>query len=228
MVGVTPNYGIFVIPSPSSCPMEHVSFHAEDACQHTSTSNTLQMHGSWEDLSEKSARLLSDDFACHPEREPPLTPSTSAGSDDVSVASLAESAQVHQQISSRAVKRQRARERRKFHKALARLEQQNDKTTLIESDVARPMVAFDSRVAAAVAELRLVTKNTFVDVVGHESQNVDFAHDILLPPPYFQTAGDMEQWRRDYRKQRLGCKHAECTIDHGILDVERIMPWLVL
>jgi hypothetical protein len=61
-------------------------------------------------------------------------------------------------------------------------------------------MGFEARAAAVASELKLVVKDTFYDV--EESSSSD--SEIELPPAFFKTTEEIDGWRRDYRKYRLG------------------------
>jgi len=93
------------------------------------------------------------------------------------------------QTAARAAKRQRGRERRKMYKAAA-----NDQKLAL---------GFEARAAAVSAEVKLVVDNNgFFDVEFEDSSSSD--EDIALPPAIFRTTTEIDGWRRDYRRFRLG------------------------
>jgi hypothetical protein len=76
-----------------------------------------------------------------------------------------------------------------LYKALKRLE--------IEGDTVAQH--FEERVAAVTAEFKLVVKGTFIEVLEE-----DVASEVPLPVPFFHTTLEIDQWRKDYRRFRLG------------------------
>jgi len=93
------------------------------------------------------------------------------------------------QTAARAAKRQRGRERRKMYKAAAH----DQKLAL----------GFEARAAAVSVEVKLVVDNNgFFDVEFEDSSSSD--EDIALPPAIFRSTTDIDMWRRDYRRFRLG------------------------
>lgn len=142
-----------------------------------------QCFGTWVDQSTILVPPLAIPDMMSPQLEtdtPPKSPtSTSADS-----AESAQSAppQTRTQTAGRAAKRQRGRERRKMHKALKRLES-----------------GFEERFAAVAAELKIVVKSTFVDVLEKDAES-----EVLLPAPFFKTTREIDQWRGDYRRFRQG------------------------
>merc|ERR1719247_2064196 len=78
----------------------------------------------------------------------PKSPTSKSEDSAETVASASDLGQVRAQTASRAAKRQRGRERRKIYKALKRMEP--------ESEQCKSPQAFDDRVAAVAAELKVV------------------------------------------------------------------------
>jgi len=112
------------------------------------------------------------------------SPRSSAGAS--TSASLTEP---RRQTAARAAKRQRGRERRKMYKAAAH----DEKLAL----------GFEARAAAVSVEVKLVVDNNgFFDVEFEDSSSSD--EDIALPPAIFRSTTDIDMWRRDYRRFRLG------------------------
>jgi hypothetical protein len=132
-------------------------------------------------------------------------------------------------MGGRAAKRQRGRERRKLYKAQKRLEADaacDKPTTCLEADASceTPTMVFDERAAAVAAEFKLVVKSTFFDVLEETVET-----DVSLPAPLFQTTPEVDQWRRDYRRFRLGHHHgAKGEIPVGRIVVEDAMQRLNL
>mmetsp|Transcript_92116 Transcript_92116/g.168998 ORF Transcript_92116/g.168998 Transcript_92116/m.168998 type:complete len:151 (-) Transcript_92116:191-643(-) len=101
--------------------------------------------------------------------------------------SIASECKARHQTAGRAAKRQRGRERRKMYKALKRLES-----------------GFEERAAAVATELKLVVKSTFVDVLDDDAK---IEVEVPLPAPLFETTKEIDQFRRDYRRFRMGHHH---------------------
>lgn len=113
----------------------------------------------------------------------------------------------------RAAKRVRCRERRKLFKTLAREQKafeedahasQDDSgstcsTAASSQDV--QALEFQVRLEAAAADIKLVIKNTSYDVEEAVESDED---EIVLPPALFKTTSEIDDWRRQYRKFRLG------------------------
>jgi len=106
---------------------------------------------------------------------------------------------VRVQSAARAAKRQRGRERRKLFKAAARA------AGGLEADTerARQNSGFEDRVDALAGEVKLVVKNTFFDVCISEDSSSDES-EVALPATFFKTTSEIDGWRRDYRRFRLG------------------------
>jgi len=120
------------------------------------------------------------------------------------------------QSAARAAKRQRGRERRKMYKALAHA----SKGLEVQAEREKLAQGFEARAAAVAAEVRVVVKNTFFDVDVEESETSD--EEIALPPAFFKTTREIDAWRRDYRKFRLGHHQGakgEVTEKNLIVDV---------
>lgn len=129
------------------------------------------------------------------------------------------------QSAARAAKRQRGRERRKLYRAQAH------ELKCIEAARERQEEEFAERQAALAAEMKLVVKNTFYDVDDSEedcSQEVE----IHLPPAIFNSTGEIDEWRKDYRRFRLGHHHGakgevnqELLMDSlAALDLSKLKP----
>jgi len=114
------------------------------------------------------------------------------------------------QSAARAAKRQRGRERRKMYRAVAH------ESKCLEAEAEHEQAAirahavgysgFEARAAAVAAEFKLVVKHTFFDV--DESEDLSSEDDRLpLPPTFFKSTGEIDEWRRDYRRFRLGHHH---------------------
>mmetsp|Transcript_139905 Transcript_139905/g.254481 ORF Transcript_139905/g.254481 Transcript_139905/m.254481 type:complete len:150 (-) Transcript_139905:212-661(-) len=100
--------------------------------------------------------------------------------------SIASECKARHQTAGRAAKRQRGRERRKLHKALRRWES-----------------GFEERAAAVASELKLIVKSTFVHVLKKETTEKE----VPLPDPFLQTTKEIDQYRREYRRFRMGHHH---------------------
>lgn len=103
---------------------------------------------------------------------------------------------------ARAAKRQRGRERRKFFKAAAHaavLAQEENRVPAEEQQA----TCFEARAAALAAEVRLVVRKTFFEVDSEDSSS-SADSEIDLPPALFSTTPEVNEWRRDYRRFRLG------------------------
>jgi len=98
------------------------------------------------------------------------------------------------QSAARAAKRQRGRERRKLYKAAAHV------SRCLESERDRLALAFEARTQRVAEVMRLVVNQTFVDVVAEDSDE----DEILLPEAFFASTPEIDSWRRDYRRFRLG------------------------
>lgn len=119
------------------------------------------------------------------------------------------------QSAARAAKRQRGRERRKFYKALAHASayqvldtQASSETTECQESsqeclLENPTIHFEARAAAVAAEVKLVVKGTFLEVELSDDASSD-DNDISLPEAFFKTNAQIDGWRRDYRRFRLG------------------------
>jgi len=128
------------------------------------------------------------------------------------------------QTAARAVKRQRGRERRKFFKALEvtnKTLEEEAQTSGMQDDMSSvcsrtssscsthasskdtQVSDFQARAEAVATERKLVLKNTFFDV--EESAESSFEEEaIVLPEAFFKTTIEIDDWRRDYRRFRLG------------------------
>jgi len=119
----------------------------------------------------------------------------------VSLASTPEPRRV--QSAARAAKRQRGRERRKLYKAAAHttrgLEAPANHKKVCGYD--SPIGGFEARAAAVNAQIKLVVNRTFFDVELEDSSSDD---DVHLPEAFFETTREIDGWRRDYRRFRLG------------------------
>jgi len=116
-------------------------------------------------------------------------------SNSISPASTPEPRRV--QSAARAAKRQRGRERRKLYKAAAHA----SKCLEAQDDRDKQAMGFEARAAAVSAELKLVVKHTFFEVDTEDSSSDD---EMPLPAAFFKTTQDIDGWRRDYRRFRLG------------------------
>lgn len=107
------------------------------------------------------------------------------------------------QSAARAAKRQRGRERRKLYKAAAHaskcLEAPADHKRVSGYD--SPIGGFEARAAAVNAQIKLVVKSTFFDVELEDASTDD---EVQLPSAFFETTPEIDGWRRDYRRFRLG------------------------
>jgi hypothetical protein len=109
------------------------------------------------------------------------------------------------QTAARAAKRQRGRERRKMYRASARLQKlSGEEVDSIETFIPEGAVdlsrKFD-RLVAVVAELPLVVKRTFYEI---EEPAASPREDIVLPAAFFKSTEEIDDWRRDYRRFRMG------------------------
>lgn len=64
-------------------------------------------------------------------------------------------------------------------------------------------LAFDARVEEVGKEMKLVVKHTFFDV-DDSSEASSEDEGIVLPEAFFKTTEEIDAWRRDYRRFRLG------------------------
>jgi hypothetical protein len=101
------------------------------------------------------------------------------------------------QSAARAAKRQRGRERRKMFKAEAKLQNQAG-VGAPQSEKSRK---FEVLAAVVAAESPLVVRRTFVDV---DEPTDSFNEDVNLPTSFFKSTKEIDEWRRDYRKFRMG------------------------
>jgi hypothetical protein len=102
------------------------------------------------------------------------------------------------QSAARAAKRQRGRERRKMFRAAAQAGNQINS----ETSLATLTQKFDGRAAAVSAEVKLVVNRTFFDVCEEDEMSDDNV--APLPAPFFETTREIDQYRREYRRFRLG------------------------
>mmetsp|Transcript_58687 Transcript_58687/g.102723 ORF Transcript_58687/g.102723 Transcript_58687/m.102723 type:complete len:222 (-) Transcript_58687:89-754(-) len=171
----------------------------------------VQCFGAWADSSTSLVPpiVIPDVMSMPPEVEAAPKSPTSTSSDSVESASSApELRKARPQTAGRAAKRQRGRERRKMYKALKRLE-----------------AGFEERAATVAAELKLVVRGTFFDVLEEDVES-----QVPLPVPFFETTKEIDQWRRDYRRFRMGHHQGakgEITSlieDHGLhrMDLRRV------
>jgi len=65
------------------------------------------------------------------------------------------------------------------------------------------IVGFEARAAAVNAEVKLIVKGTFFEVELEESSSSS-DEEIQLPEAFFKTTDEIDGWRRDYRRFRLG------------------------
>jgi len=100
------------------------------------------------------------------------------------------------QSAARAAKRQRGRERRKMYKALA-----HEEKSVEDRDV-KALEGFEARAATVASQVKLVVNRTFFEVESAEESSSE--EDVQLPPSFFQTTTEIDTWRRDYRRFRLG------------------------
>jgi hypothetical protein len=104
------------------------------------------------------------------------------------------------QSAARAAKRQRGRERRKMYRAAAHA------TKCLEIEVVEKekqvALDFEATHAAVSVELKLVVKNTFFDYASEDVSSED--EQIPLPAAFIETTEETDEWRRNYRRFRLG------------------------
>jgi hypothetical protein len=62
---------------------------------------------------------------------------------------------------------------------------------------------FEAKAAAVSVGIKLVVKHTFFDVED-TSEDSSSEEEISLPAAFFKTTEEIDGWRRDYRKFRLG------------------------
>lgn len=145
----------------------------------------VQLFGSWADISTSlvPSIVIPDVMSMPPEVDSAPKSPTSTSSDSVeSAATAPELRKVRPQTAGRAAKRQRGRERRKMYKALRRLE-----------------AGFEERAATLAAQVKLVVRKTFFEFLEEDSES-----QVLLPVAFVETTKEIDQWRRDYRRFRMG------------------------
>jgi len=130
------------------------------------------------------------------------------------------------QSAARAAKRQRGRERRKLYRAAAH----EDKCSQTETEREKQArLGFEARSAAVAAEFNVVVKHTFIDVDDSEDLSSD-EDQMPLPPTFFESSGEIDGWRRDYRRFRLGHHHGakgEVTANDLVAKgLQTTMAWL--
>mmetsp|Transcript_160019 Transcript_160019/g.282130 ORF Transcript_160019/g.282130 Transcript_160019/m.282130 type:complete len:226 (-) Transcript_160019:185-862(-) len=186
IVGVAPTMhapGIWAVE-------KQTSIYTKERDWQTPVYTNVQCFGPWVDQSSNFVpTLVIPDAVSTPtevDSAPKSPHSTSSGSVDsaLTLPALSEPRQARQQTAGRAAKRQRGRERRKMYKALKRLES-----------------GFEERAAAVATELKLVVKSTFVDVLDDDAK---IEVEVPLPAPLFETTKEIDQFRRDYRRFRMG------------------------
>jgi hypothetical protein len=126
------------------------------------------------------------------------------------------------QTAARAAKRQRGRERRKHFKALAR-EPDHPCSETTRATLTRN---FEERAAAVASEVKLVVKSTFFDVSEDEASSSE--NDVPLPASFRPTTREIDQWRRDYRRFRLGHHQGAKGEVSKLPATENALPWLDL
>lgn len=127
---------------------------------------------------------------------PPRSPSSASSVASAATAASAPEARCAPNA-ARAAKRLRCRERRRLFKEAARSAAAGERAT---ADLAQ---SFEAHAAAVAAEVRLVVKKTFFEVDSEDSASSD-GGDIELPPALFETTREVDEWRRGYRRFRLG------------------------
>jgi hypothetical protein len=65
-----------------------------------------------------------------------------------------------------------------------------------------PIGGFEARAAAVNAEFKLVVNRTFFDIELEDTSSSD--DEVQLPEAFFKTTREIDGWRRDYRRFRLG------------------------
>mmetsp|Transcript_62245 Transcript_62245/g.108852 ORF Transcript_62245/g.108852 Transcript_62245/m.108852 type:complete len:225 (+) Transcript_62245:80-754(+) len=185
IVGVAPTMhapGIWAVE-------KQTSIYTKESDWQTPVYTNVQCFGPWVDQSSNFVpTLVIPDAVSTPtevDSAPKSPHSTSSGSVDsaLTLPALSEPRQARQQTAGRAAKRQRGRERRKLHKALRRWES-----------------GFEERAAAVASELKLIVKSTFVHVLKKENTEKE----VPLPDPFLQTTKEIDQYRREYRRFRMG------------------------
>jgi len=111
------------------------------------------------------------------------------------------------QGAARAAKRQRGRERRKMYRAEAHAskslqEEEAQASKCLEEEREKQAIGFEARAAEVATHVKLVVRNGFYDVDSSEDMSSD--DDFPLPSTFFKSTGEIDEWRRDYRRFRLG------------------------
>jgi len=102
----------------------------------------------------------------------------------------------HLQTPARFAKRQRTRERRKLFRAEARANKS------LEEEPQKEATGYEARAVEVSAQVKLVVRNCVYYVMS--SEEVASYDDVPLPSTFFTSTEEIDQWRRDYRKFRLG------------------------
>lgn len=150
-------------------------------------------------------------FAQNEMETPPRSPSSSVGgtsSSSPSSSMSAASAPEQRRLPSaaRAAKRQRGRERRKFFRAETQRAAAEERAALAQAETASALPeseGFDAKFAAVAAEVKLVVKKTFFEVDVEDSDSSESSM-LELPPALFNSTPEVDEWRRAYRRFRLG------------------------
>jgi hypothetical protein len=194
-----------VAPEGIWLPAQSQGVEVDFKCAWESVNNmgTQQFYSSWMQAS-KFQMQMTDAMT-------PLTqsPKSSQHSDTMSDGSSSESRGQPEtsgrkvQSAARAAKRQRGRERRKMYKANAKLQsQEGDQIEMLVSAVtAEQSSKFEMLAAAVAAELPLVVRSTFIDV---DEPSESLSEQVLLPASFFKSTSEIDAWRRDYRRFRMG------------------------
>lgn len=200
-----------IVPAPGVWAVEHRGMEMNGYCWQSPMYNGVQGYDMWADQSTNfvSSFAIPDAISdLQPEGDSaPKTPnSTSADSAE----SIDSASKARKQTGGRAAKRQRGRERRKLYKALRKLE-----------------TGFDERYAAVATELKLVVKSTFYDVSDQANEVTE--SEVPLPAPFFPTTKEFDQWRREYRRFRLGHHHgAKGEVTSELFHADCALQWLDL
>jgi hypothetical protein len=140
----------------------------------------------------------------------------------------------HSAITSRAAKRQRARERRRHgrvERAAAAADEKQQNARIVGSPSRAMPVPLLELPAHAVSRTRVVVKRTFIDVEECEVSNEEQDHrwEIPLTPPLNPGTDNAEfnEWRRAYRRFRLGHhKGAKGEVTPENMRAQTPLEWL--
>lgn len=190
--------GSFYLPAAQGVWGQHVGMNADCAWQsqqgfynpwvQQSNSYMVPYSNNYENSSHSA---LSCEMAPSPRS---TNANSSTGSNDGDVPHRVQSA-------ARAAKRQRGRERRKMYRALAHASKCLE-IEVVEKEKQAALEFEATHRAEPRVEHNLVVKNTFFDYACEDLSSED--DQISLPAAFIETTEETDEWRRNYRRFRLG------------------------